>query len=74
MPDRVPAVLHCKWRVDRKLGRTIYAQIDAEPSDADLLIGVMDSPTIASVIVRDHNAELERRQIREGWSGLDEKA
>ncbi len=30
------------WRVGRKVGRTIYKQNGAEPSDGDLLIGVMD--------------------------------
>lgn len=61
MPERPPAVLHCHWRTGRSVGRTIYAQLGEEPSSDDLLIGVMDSPSVASVVVRLHNEELERR-------------
>ena len=32
-----------RWRVGRKVGRTIYRQVSDEPSDDDVLIGVMDS-------------------------------
>jgi len=31
------------WRVGRKVGRTIYRQEGDEPSDDDVLIGVMDT-------------------------------
>jgi hypothetical protein len=43
------------WRVGRRVGRTIYAQIGAEPSDDDVLIGVMDTPAIARAAVEGHN-------------------
>lgn len=43
------------WRVGRKVGRTIYAQIRTEPSDDDVLIGVMDTPAIARAAVEGHN-------------------
>lgn len=35
------------WRTGRKVGRTIYEQVGTEPSDADQLIGVMDTPDLA---------------------------
>lgn len=44
------------WRVGRKLGRTIYAQFAEEPSDGDLLLGMMDTPELAQQVVLDHNA------------------
>lgn len=43
------------WRNGRKVGRTIYAQGGAEPSDDDVLIGVMDTEWYAEIVVRDHN-------------------
>ena len=43
------------WRVGRRVGRTIYAQIGAEPSDDDALVGVMDTPALARAAVEGHN-------------------
>jgi hypothetical protein len=40
-----------RWRVGRKVGRTIYRQVGEHPSDADLLIGVMDTPELAGEVV-----------------------
>lgn len=45
------------WRVGRKVGRTIYQQTGPEPSDDDLLIGVMDTPDLAARVVRAVNAD-----------------
>jgi hypothetical protein len=39
------------WRVGRKVGRTIYLQVGDEPSDDDQLIGVMDTPELALIVV-----------------------
>lgn len=36
-----------RWRTGRKVGRTIYAQLGADPSDTDALIGVMDTSELA---------------------------
>jgi hypothetical protein len=47
--DRLP------WRVGRKVGRTIYQQVGPEPSDDDVLIGVMDTPDLAWQAVAAHN-------------------
>lgn len=44
------------WRQGRKLKRTIYRQLDAEPSDKDKYIGMTDEPGHARLIV----AALER--------------
>lgn len=46
------------WRTGRKVGRTIYAQMGPEPSDDDPLIGVMDTPDLARLVVRAVNATL----------------
>lgn len=43
------------WRVGRKVGRTIYQVSGSEPSDADELIGVMDTPELAEKAVAGHN-------------------
>lgn len=47
------------WRVGRKVGRTIYAQLGPEPSDDDPLIGVMDTRGIAQAAVEGHNHLLD---------------
>jgi len=44
------------WRTGRKVGRTIYVQIGDEPSDGDPLIGVMDTPELAALVVEAVNA------------------
>lgn len=44
------------WRVGRKVGRTIYVQVGDQPSDNDPLIGVMDTPDLAAIVVRSVNA------------------
>lgn len=40
-----------KWRVGRKVGRTIYLQIGDSPDDTDQLIGVMDTRGLAALAV-----------------------
>lgn len=47
-----------RWRVGRKVGRTIYAQQGPEPSDDDPLIGVMDYPALAALAVECRNRSL----------------
>lgn len=44
-----------RWRVGRKLGRTIYEAVGSEPSDADVLIGMMDTVELAESVVRAFN-------------------
>lgn len=52
-----------KWRVGRKVGRTIYVQLGEEPSDRDPLIGMMDTPEIAALAVRGVNALLREASV-----------
>lgn len=44
-----------RWRTGRKVGRTIYLQVGPEPSDDDVLIGVMDTPELAALAVQAVN-------------------
>ena len=48
-----------RWRTGRKVGRTLYAMTSDEPSDNDVLIGVVDHWLIADQIVADHNAHID---------------
>jgi len=43
------------WRVGRKLGRTVYAQVGPVPSDDDELLGLMETEAIAESVVKAHN-------------------
>lgn len=54
-----------RWRTGRKVGRTIYAI--QEPEDRtdrnrDPLIGVMDTPELATEAVRAHNRDYDARR------------
>ena len=53
-PEKLP------WRVGRKVGRTVYAQLGAEPDDHDPIIGLLDTKALAEAAVRAHNDELRR--------------
>lgn len=46
------------WRVGRSVGRTIYLQQGDEPSEHDPLIGVMDTPGLAKLVVNSVNEQL----------------
>lgn len=39
------------WRTGRKVGRTIYRQNGVDPADGDTLIGLMDTPELAQLVV-----------------------
>jgi hypothetical protein len=54
------------WRVGRKVGRTVYAVTGPTASDTDVLIGVMDTRTLAAEAVACHNARL-------GWTDPEDK-
>ena len=47
------------FRTGRKLGRTVYAMASVVPSDEDVLVGVMETPYMASVVVDLLNLRLE---------------
>jgi hypothetical protein len=49
------------WRTGRKVGRTIYIQrLSEQPTDEDHLIGVMDTPELAALVVASVNEALNR--------------
>lgn len=48
------------WRVGRKVGRTLYVQVGAEPSDDDVLVGLMDTADLARLVVEAVNAGHEQ--------------
>jgi hypothetical protein len=48
-------ILALMWRTGRKVMRTVYVQLGADPDDGDPLIGVMDAPAYATHIVQLHN-------------------
>jgi hypothetical protein len=41
------------------VGRTIYAMMGSEPSDSDMLIGLMDEVALAVAAVEAHNKAIE---------------
>jgi hypothetical protein len=47
------------YRVGRKVGRTIYRVVGREPSDADELIGMLDTRELAAFAVSRMNATSE---------------
>ena len=53
--DVTGSPLLLSWRTGRKVGRTIYAQLGPEPSDDDVLIGMMDTPELAAEACAAHN-------------------
>lgn len=55
MTERESADPFPRWRVGRKVGRTIYQQTGPEPDDTDPLIGVMDTPELAALAVEAVN-------------------
>ncbi len=57
----MPDLRFLRWRTGRKVGRTIYAQRGPDPSDGDILIGLMDTPELAFQAVTGHNAALRER-------------
>lgn len=40
-----------RWRVGRKLGRTLYLQEGDAPSDEDRFLGLMEKPELAEIVV-----------------------
>ncbi len=59
------ASLHClvsPWRVGRRVARNVYAQVGADPSDDDLLIGQFDTGQLAREAVYRHNDALPKRR------------
>lgn len=56
-------IVTSRWRIGRKVGRTIYVMTTTEPTDHDILIGCMDSEMIAAAAVNAHNGILEQMGV-----------
>jgi hypothetical protein len=41
-----------KYRVGRKLRRTLYRQTGPEPADTDQFLGILDDPVLAILVAR----------------------
>lgn len=41
-----------RYRVGRKLKRTVYRQLGDEPSDDDSFLGIFDDPAVAEYVVK----------------------
>lgn len=52
-----------KLRTGRKVGRTLYLQIEEEPSDDDILVGMVDTRQLAELIVDSVNKAGEFRGL-----------
>lgn len=53
------SLLSLPWRVGRHQVRFLYAQSHPDPSKADHLIGMMDTPELAAHVKQIHNRSLE---------------
>jgi hypothetical protein len=52
----------CIWRIGRKVGRTVYAQISDDPADDDVLIGMFDTTELAKAAVIAHNLAISGKE------------
>lgn len=55
-----------KLRQGRKVAKTIYIQTGDEPSDEDPLVGYIEDPALAALIVARFNAEPRKWQYPVG--------
>jgi hypothetical protein len=55
-----------RWRVGRKVGRTVYIQTGTDPGDDDELVGMMDTSELAALVVEAVNDHLQRQRPAEG--------
>jgi hypothetical protein len=62
-----PHMTHRRWRVGRKLGRTLYIMVGDEPSDDDQLIGMMDTEELAVMVQDVVNAHIEAVRNELDW-------
>lgn len=51
-----------RFRVGRKVGRTIYRQLGEEASDSDVLVGLMDTVALAKLAVEALNEKHAREE------------
>lgn len=55
----MPEIPDQRYRVGRHVGRTIYRQVGSYPSDADELVGLMDTQELAEQVVAGLNRTSE---------------
>lgn len=55
------------WRVGRRVKRTVYVQQSSDPTDHDMLIGLMDTSTQAALVVDSVNSMEELRRHLEDY-------
>lgn len=56
------AIMNARWRVGRKLGRTLYAETGGDDRAADTVLGMLDSTELAEHIVTLHNTFWSRER------------
>lgn len=54
-PASVELFMTYPWRTGRRNHRVLYAVLGDEPSDDDVMIGSVDYPEVANLIVMCHN-------------------
>ncbi len=52
-----------RLRTGRRVGQTLYLQTGPEPADTDLLIGLLDTPDLAALVVAAVNADDDARAL-----------
>lgn len=60
-----------RWRVGRKLGRTVYIEGDSPDPDHDHFVGLMDTSDLAEFVVKCVNicldaADAKKEQLNTG--------
>lgn len=48
------------WRVGRRVGRNVYAQLGPDADDGDVIIGQFDNAALAAAAVDAHNLFLAK--------------
>lgn len=59
------------WRTGTSVGRTVYIQRGDGPSQGDHLIGLMDTPALAALIVAAVNAYVANHDDVGTWPDAD---
>lgn len=57
------------WRTGDSVGRTIYIHDEPESSDRGRLVGLMDTPELARIVVDAVNGCAERQGVVDARSG-----
>ena len=49
-----------RWRVGRSIGRTVYIMTGDTPAKGDTVVGMLDTPELATLVVEAVNAHLDK--------------